>query len=347
MVKISAWAAHGPKQELVPFEYEAGELGLDEVEIAVEHCGLCYSDLSILNDEWGISVFPCVPGHEVIGRVVALGKLAKGLTIGQRVGLGWTAATCMYCQQCLSGHQNRCPEGVPTIVERVRAQSHWTIPLPEGLDASSAGPLLCGGVTVFDPLYTYDVKPTQRVGVVGIGGLGHLAIKFAAAWGCEVTALTSSKNKFQEARAFGAHHVVSSQDTTALRALARSLDFLLVTVNVPLDWSALIETLAPQGRLHIVGAVIEPIPVQALDLIFLQRSISGSLTGAPTTIASMLRFAAQHHIVPEVEHFQMKEAGKALLRLASGKARYRIVLDADFAEQNAHGEHLEGLLVKS
>lgn len=338
MSKIRAWAAHGPGQMLVPYEYEAGELGSDEVEIAVEYCGLCHSDVSVLNNDWGNSLFPFVPGHEVIGRVTALGHHTKGLTIGQRVGLGWTAESCMHCHECLSGNQQLCSKALPTIIghhggfaDRVRAQWDWVIPLPDGLDASTAGPLLCGGVTVFSPLFSFDVKPTQHVGVVGIGGLGHMALKFAAAWGCEVTAFTSSESKYEEAKAFGAHHVLSSRNTDDILALAGSLDLLIITVNVSLDWSALIATLAPHGRLHFVGVVPEAIPVVAFDLIGAQRSISGSPTGSPVTIAEMLKFAARHAITPQVEHFQMRDVNKAFARLQSGKAQYRIVLEADFA----------------
>jgi uncharacterized zinc-type alcohol dehydrogenase-like protein len=212
----------------------------------------------------------------------------------------------------------------------VRAHWAWAIPLPDSLEISTAGPLLCAGTTVFAPLLTYGVKPADRVGIVGIGGLGHLAVKFAAAWGCEVTAFTSSESKHAEAKSFGAHRVVSSQDSGGIRELADSLDFLLITTSAHQDWSALINTVAAMGRMHVVGAVLEPIPVAAFDLIRGQRSISGSPTGAPATMARMLEFAARHKIAPQVEHFPMSKANDALARLNAGKAQYRIVLDADF-----------------
>ncbi|WZO95942.1 NAD(P)-dependent alcohol dehydrogenase [Isosphaeraceae bacterium EP7] len=337
MATIRAWAAHEAKGPFVPYQYDPGPLGPEEAEIAVEYGGLCHSDLSILNNDWGISVYPFVGGHEVIGRVVALGEYAKGLKVGDRVGVGWNAETCMHCRQCLSGDQHLCAKAVATIVghhggfaERVRAHWAWTIPLPDGLDLSSAGPLLCGGITVFSPLATHGIKPTSRVGVVGIGGLGHMGLKFASAWGCEVTAFTSSESKFDEARAFGADHVVSSRDPAAIRALAGSLDLLLITVNVTLDWHALMSTLAPNGRMHVVGAVMEPIPVVANDLIGAQKQVSGSPTGPPVGIADMLSFAARHKVAPQVEHFPMSRINDAFAHLEAGKARYRIVLDADF-----------------
>ena len=338
MAKIRAWTASAAHKPLELREYDPGPLGDDEVEIAVESCGLCHSDVSIINNEWGFSSYPVVPGHEVIGKIVALGSGARGLKTGQRVGLGWTAASCLHCRVCLSGDQMLCARAVPTIVghkggfaERVRGQWAWAIPIPEGVDASSAGPLLCGGITVFNPLYRFGIKPTHRVGVVGIGGLGHMALKFAAAWGCEVTAFTSSASKEAEARSFGAHRVVDSRKSEAIRGVAGTLDLLLVTVNVKLDWAAMMATLAPNGRMHVVGAVPEPIPVGAFDLIMAQRQVSGSPTGAPADIAAMLDFAARHGIAPQVEHFPMSRVNDALAHLEAGKARYRVVLDADFA----------------
>ncbi len=336
MTSIRGWAATEAGKPLVAHAFDPGPLGADEVEIAVEHCGLCHSDLSVINNDWGFSSYPVVPGHEAIGKVVALGANAKGLAVGQRVGIGWTAASCLHCRLCLSGEQQLCARAVPSIVghaggfaDRMRAQWPWAVPLPAGLDPASAGPLLCGGITVFNPFVIHGIKPTQRVGVVGIGGLGHLALKFAAAWGCEVTAFTSSESKAGEAKAFGAHHVVSSRDSKAIRAIKGTLDLLLVTVNVKLDWAAMMSTLAPNGRMHVVGAVLEPIPVAAFDLIGSQRSVSGSPTGGPVDIATMLDFAARHGIAPQVEHFPMSRVNEAIAHLEAGKTRYRVVLDAD------------------
>jgi uncharacterized zinc-type alcohol dehydrogenase-like protein len=338
MANVRAWAAYGAKQTLQPYEIDLGALGPEEVEVTVEHCGLCHSDLSIIDDEWGNASYPLIPGHEIVGRVKAMGAQAKGLTVGQRVGVGWTAASCMHCTQCLSGRQHLCAQAVPTILghaggfaEVVRAHWAWAIPIPEALDATAAGPLLCAGVTVFEPLAAFDVAPTSRVGIVGIGGLGHLAIQFAAAWGCEVVAMTSSPSKVEDARALGAHRIASSKDPASLRALRGALDLILVTANAPLDWSAVLGALAPRGRLHVVGVVPQPIPVLAFDLISGERSMSGSPTGSPTMIARMLDFAARHGVAPVIERFRMTRVNDAIDRLRAGRAHYRVVLDADFA----------------
>ncbi len=213
------------------------------------------------------------------------------------------------------------------FADKVRCHWAWAIPLPEGSDLASAGPLLCGGVTVFSPLASYDISPTAAVGIVGIGGLGHLGIKFANAWGCEVTAFTSSEAKAEEARSFGAHHVVSSRDKDGLKKIQGTLDLLISTVNVPLDWPAMLATLKPHGRLHIVGLVTEPIPVPAFSLILQQKCVSGSPTGSPVMLADMLAFAARHKVTPQVEHFPMSKINDAFAHLEAGKARYRIVLD--------------------
>jgi uncharacterized zinc-type alcohol dehydrogenase-like protein len=336
MSKIDAWVATAVKGKMTRQQVDLGPLGAEDVEVKVEHCGLCHSDLSMLNNDWGFSQFPAVFGHEAVGRITAVGPTSKGLRVGQLVGIGWNAGSCMHCRPCKSGDQHLCAKAQPTITghhggfaSHVRAHWAWTIPLPEKTNVAEAGPLLCGGITVFNPIAMY-AKPTSRVGVVGIGGLGHMAVKFAAAYGCDVTAFTSSEGKFEEARGFGASHVVSSRDSAAIQKLAGTLDLLVVTVNVPLDWDALVGSLAPHGRMHVVGAVLEPIPLTVFPLIMGQKSVSGSPTGSPVAIETMLEFAARHNVTPQTEHMPMSRINEAFERLEAGKARYRIVLDADF-----------------
>jgi len=337
MSKIKAYAATSPGAPLEPFEFDPGPLGDEQVEIAVDYCGICHSDLSVIHNNWGNARFPLVPGHEVSGRIVAAGDKVKKVKVGDRVGLGWFSGSCMSCPDCLRGDQNLCPNGEDTIIgrpggfaDRVRAHWAWAVPLPDGVDAAKAGPLFCGGITVFNPIVQCGVRPTDRVGVVGVGGLGHLAIQFLNKWGCEVFAFTSSADKKEELRKLGAHHVVDSRDPSQLKPLARSLDFVMVTVNVPLDWNAYIDTLAPRGRLHFVGAVLEPLNIGVFPLLMGQRSVSASPLGSPATTAQMLDFCARHDIAAVTENFGMSQVNEALAHLESGKARYRIVLKNDF-----------------
>ncbi len=332
---VHAYAAKSANSDLEPFEYTLPEIGPEQVDIQVEYCGICHSDLSMLRNEWGMSAYPLVPGHEVVGRVEEVGSMVKNLKVGDRVGLGWFSGSCMTCPQCLGGDQNLCSQGEGTIVgrhggfaDRVRTHWVWATPLPDALPANSAGPLFCGGITVFNPILEFDVRPTDRVGVIGIGGLGHLALQFLNKWGCEVTAFSSNPEKSSELKTLGAHRVVNSKDSEALKAEAGRYNFILSTVAVPLEWSEYINALAPRGRLHTVGAVLEPIPVGAFPLIMAQRSISGSPLGSPSTTATMLEFCARHTIAPTIQEFPLEKVNEAIDLLENGSPRYRIVLKA-------------------
>lgn len=334
---IRAYVALEAKGRLQPFQYDPGPLGPQQVEIEVTACGICHSDLSMLDNDWGMTVYPFVPGHEVIGTIAAVGGQVTHLSVGDTVGLGWYSGSCMTCDLCMGGDHNLCRHGEQTIVgrfggfaEKVRCQAAWAIHLPQGLDPLKAGPLFCGGITVFNPIVQCGVKPTDKVGVIGIGGLGHLALQFLNKWGCEVTAFTSSAAKAEAALAMGAHRVVDSRDSAQLAKLKGSLDFILSTVNVDLNWQDYLNALAPKGRLHSVGAVPSPIPVPAFHLIGSQNSISGSPLGSPATTRRMLEFCARHGIETVTEVFPMSKANEALERLKSGKARYRLVLTNDF-----------------
>jgi alcohol/geraniol dehydrogenase (NADP+) len=333
MLTVHAYGVRERGGPLYPFEYELGPIGPDLVDIKVESCGICHSDLSMIDDEWSLGNYPVVPGHEVIGTVAALGSHVKTLHVGQRVGLGWLSGSCMHCRQCMSGDHNLCPTAQATIIGRfggfadtVRCGSEWAIPLPDELDAEGAGPLFCGGVTVFNPLLQFQVRPTDRVGVIGIGGLGHLALQFLNKWGCDVTAFSSTPGKDVEAKQLGAHRVVSSTDTAAMRELSGKFDFILNTTNADLDWAAYINALAPRGRLHTVGVIPGPVPLMAWSMNPGQKSFSGSPVGSPVTIQQMLDFCGRHGIAPKTEQFAMSDVNKALDHLRSGKARYRVVL---------------------
>ncbi len=266
---IQAYAAKEAGAQLQPFTYDPGALGSEEVEIDVQYCGICHSDVSIVDNDWGVSQYPVVPGHEVVGTVAAVGDAVQNLAIGEQVGLGWFSSSCMSCEWCLSGDHNLCNDSEQTIVgryggfaDKVRAHQNWVFRLPEGLNPETAGPLFCGGITVFNPIVQLDIKGSDRVGVIGIGGLGHIALQFLKAWGCEVTAFSGSADKEGEARSLGAHHFVNSRDSEAVKALKNSFDVILSTVNGDLDWETYMAALRPRGRLHFLGVPPNPIAVQ-------------------------------------------------------------------------------------
>jgi uncharacterized zinc-type alcohol dehydrogenase-like protein len=305
--------------------------GPDELVLEVLHCGLCHSDVSMIDNSWGSSSYPLVPGHEAVGRVIAVGEGVDSALVGELRGLGWFAGSCGHCDQCLAGRANLCATAESTIVGRpgalasqVKARQDWAVPLPAGLDAAAAGPLFCGGITVFAPLIDEAVSPTARVAVIGVGGLGHLALQFCRAWGCEVVALTTSPAKAEEAKRLGAHEVVTLAD---LPSQAGRFDLIINTVNQPLDWPAVVGALAPLGRLHLLGAVLEPIPVQAFDLIVTRRAITGSPTSSPASLRKMVNFCARHGIQPVVERLPMDQINEAIARLRRGDVRFRFVLD--------------------
>ena len=331
---IKAYAALKAGAKLEPFEYDPGPLGPQDVEINVEYCGICHSDLSMLNNDWGMTAYPFVPGHEVSGTIGAVGGGVSHLAPGQKVGLGWHSGYCMTCEQCMSGDHNLCHAAQPTLVghyggfaDKVRAQAASVIPLPDGIDIKDAGPLFCGGITVFNPMIQHGLQPTERVAVIGIGGLGHLALQFARAWGCEVTAFTS-ESKREEAIQMGAHKTLDSRSLSDINSAKGCFDLILSTVNVKLDWNAILGTLRPKGRLHLLGATVAPLDLSLFPMLMGQLSVSSSPVGSPANIAKMLEFSARHQIKPVTEHFKLSEANEAFEHLHSGKARYRIVLDA-------------------
>lgn len=338
-MKVTAYAAKAPKGRLEPFEYDAGPLGPDEVDVAVTHCGICHTDVGMVDNEWGASKYPVVAGHEAVGTVAAVGANVEPgrVRVGQRVGVGAIAGACMCCEYCLAGRQNVCPQRDDTVMRghrggfasHVRA-SDWRFahPIPDAIASEHAGPLLCAGTTVFAPLLRNGVKPTDRVAVVGIGGLGHLALQYLAKWGCEVTAISSSRDKEAEARELGAAHFLATKGTDELQKAAGSFDFILSTVSADLPWDDYLGALRPQGKLCVVGLPEKPIAVHAFSLLPAEKVIAGGIPGSPVETAQMLAFAARHGIKPIVETFPMAEADRALDHVRRGKARYRAVLVA-------------------
>ena len=333
MTTVKAYAASEVGGKLNPFSYELPKIGSEEVDIKVHYCGICHSDLSMLNNEWGMTQYPFVPGHEIIGEVVEIGSQVKGLKAGDLVGLGWASSSCMHCKQCMDGSHHLCGSLEGTIVGRhggfadfVRCHWSWAILLPEGIDKQKAGPLLCGGITVFNPIIIAGIKPTDKVGVIGIGGLGHMALKFLNKWGCEVIAFSSHPDKKEQILAMGATKVINSRDPKELESIAGSLNFILNTTNVKLDWNSYLTTLAPKGKLHTVGAVLEPMEIPAFSLIMGEKSVGGSPIGSPALTKTMLEFCVRHNIYPMVEEFPIQQVNEAMSHLEAGKARFRIVL---------------------
>jgi uncharacterized zinc-type alcohol dehydrogenase-like protein len=330
---IHAYAAPAAGAPLEPFEYEPGPLGPHEIEVAVTHCGICHSDLHLIDNDWGNTSYPLVPGHEVIGEVAAVGGVVAEHRIGDRVGIGWQCGSCGHCDFCIAGDEQFCMENQATCVghpggyaDRLRADDRFAFSIPAPLASEDAAPLLCGGATVYTPLRHFGVRPDHRVGVIGIGGLGHLAVQFARAFGCEVTAFSSSPDKEAEARDLGAHHFVASRDPDALAGAANTLDFLLATVNVSLDWLAYLNVLRPKGYLCIVGAVPEPLTIPAFALLVGQKAVCGSPIAGRPTLREMLAFAARHGIGSHSEAIPMTQVNTALDRLRANRARFRIVL---------------------
>ncbi len=333
MSQIQGFAAHAAGAELLPFRYDPGQLGSHEVEIGVTHCGVCYSDIHLISNDWGTSQYPFIPGHEIIGTVTAMGPEVRSLKLGQRVGLGWQANSCGQCEWCTRGMENLCPDSVATCVhrhggyaERVRANARFVIPIPVSLDSERAAPLLCGGITVYNPMRTHGINPSSRVGIVGIGGLGHLAVQFARVFGAEVTAFSTSAAKEGEARGLGAHHFVNTRESKAMKEVAGTLDFILSTINADQDWGVYIQTLRPTGTLCFVGVPPSPVAVQAFPLIAGLRSISGNNTGSPHQLREMLDVAARHGVHAQTESFPMAKANEAIEKVKKNKVRYRAVL---------------------
>ncbi|HEY1575545.1 MAG TPA: NAD(P)-dependent alcohol dehydrogenase [Terracidiphilus sp.] len=333
MTQIQGLAAHAAGAELLPFRYDPGELGVQEVEIGITHCGICHSDLHLISNDWGISQYPFIPGHEIIGTVTAVGSQVRSLRVGQRVGLGWQSNSCGDCEWCSRGLENLCLSQEATCVHRhggyansVRANSRFVARIPDTLPSENAAPLLCGGITVYSPMREHGVNPSSRVGIVGIGGLGHLAIQFAKVFGAEIVAFSTSTAKEEEARSLGAHHFVNSRESKAMKDVAGSLDFILNTANADQDWNVYIQALRPNGTLCFVGVPPSPVSVHAFPLISGIRAISGSPIGSPQRIREMLDVAGRHGVQATIEPFAMARANEAIDKVKKNKVRYRAVL---------------------
>ncbi|MEY3211143.1 MAG: hypothetical protein RIT28_1624 [Pseudomonadota bacterium] len=331
---VHAYAALACGAALQPFEALAPPLGPYDIEIQITHCGVCHSDVHLIDDDWGLSQYPLVPGHEIVGTVQTTSPLLP-FALGERVGVGWQRGACLHCAACIDGRDNDCPEAAPTCVgaqggfaDRVRVDGRFAARIPEAIPSALAAPLLCAGVTVFAPLRRLNVRATTRVGVIGIGGLGHLGLQFARSFGCQVTALSSSPDKEAEARSFGAEQFICTHDPGVMRAAAGSLDLLLNATHVDLDWGAYLELLSPGGTLCFLGTPPSEVIIPP-SALFACKTVTASLIGSRSTVREMLAHAARHGVRPQVELLPMRAAQEAVERVRANKARYRIVLETD------------------
>jgi uncharacterized zinc-type alcohol dehydrogenase-like protein len=334
-LKVVGYVANSRGEELKPFEYESPELKEHEVRVSVTHCGVCHTDIQAINDYYGITTFPFVPGHEIVGNVSAVGHAVVGLKEGDRVGIGWQGRSCMKCEWCQKGETQLCMEIENTTVmvpyggfsSSVVADHRFVYPLSPAMPSQFAAVLMCAGVTVYTALKTYVTNPELKVAILGVGGLGHLAIQFAHAFGCEVTAISSSPEKKEQALGFGADHFINSNDRVGMRKFDYGHDLLICTANDVINWDTLLITLKKRGRLVLVG--FPDIKMNSTNLVAHELSITGSLLGNPTMMRAMLSFAQEQGITPTVELMPMSQVNEAIQKVKENKARYRIVLVND------------------
>lgn len=333
---ISGWAAKEKGAKLTQIEMATPKLSGEEILIEVQSCGICHSDIHLIDNDWMISNYPLVPGHEIIGKVVATGSSQIPLKEGIHVGVGWQRSACQQCEPCLTGRDNMCVEKKATCVDHWGGYANYHVcdwryafPLPEKAQSPEFAPLLCGGITVFSPFCEFlatSALRTARVGIVGIGGLGHLAIKFAHALGCEVTAFSSSPGKQVEALQMGADRFVASTSPEAIEAIGPRLDLLLVTVNVDLPWQSYLETLRVDGTLCFVGIPPSPVNVPIVQLLDKRRRIAASPIGGRFRMAQMLEFVASRQLNADIEVFQFDGLNEALTKVRENKVHYRAVV---------------------
>jgi uncharacterized zinc-type alcohol dehydrogenase-like protein len=329
---IRGYAAKGPGKPLRLWTFKAPKLGEHDVRISITHCGVCHTDVSAIDDYYGITTYPFVPGHEIVGYVSAVGSAAFGFKEGDRVGVGWQGRSCMKCEWCLKEEEHLCMDIVKSATwnpyggfsSSIIVDSRFAYHLPKAMRSEVAAVLLCAGISVYSPLRTHAKGSASKIGIVGVGGLGHIAIQFAHAMGFEVTAISSSSKKEKEALAFGADHFIVSSNRDALRRVEFGFDLLLCTASTVVNWEALLETLKKRGKLVLVG--FPTIALKPIDLVAHELSITGSMVGNRKTMKETLMFAQAHGITPKVELMPMSQVNKAIQRVKENKARYRIVL---------------------
>ncbi|MEX0384590.1 NAD(P)-dependent alcohol dehydrogenase [Spiribacter pallidus] len=344
MPQANAYAAQSEQSGLAPHTIERRALRPDDVAIAIDYCGVCHTDIHFAQNDWGMTQYPVVPGHEIVGRVTAVGSDVSGFKPGDVVGVGCMVDSCRHCDPCQEGLEQYCLEG-PTLTyngqdrhdhtvtfggysEAIVVSDRFVVSIPEALDPAAAAPLLCAGITTYSPLRHYGVKAGDKVGVIGMGGLGHMGIKFAKALGAEVTVFTRSPEKVDEARAQGASQVIVSTDEAQMEAAAGSFDFMLDTVPVQHDLNPYLALLRHDGT-HILVGLLEPVepPLNAGNLVFGRRVLAGSLIGGMPETQEVLDFCAAHGIACDVEMLDIRNINEAYERVKKGDVKYRFVID--------------------
>ncbi len=345
----AAYAAHQPKDLLAPFGIDRREVGPGDVQIEIAFCGVCHTDLHFANNDWGASQYPLVPGHEVIGHVTAVGAEVKGFRAGDRAAVGCMVDSCGECEACRDDLEQYCYEGMtatynsPTpdpgsltfggYSKRIVVKEEFVLRVPDNLELVGTAPLLCAGITTYSPLNHWKVGPGMRVGVVGLGGLGHMGVKFAHAMGAHTVMITTSASKGEDAKQLGADEVLLSTDTEAMAQQAGSFDFILNTIPVRHDVAPYLNLLHYNATMCVVGAV-EPLDtVNAAQLVFGRKSLAGSLIGGIAETQQMLDFCGEHGITSDVETIRMDQINEAYERLVKGDVKYRFVIDMATLEE--------------
>ncbi|CAA9276972.1 MAG: Alcohol dehydrogenase [uncultured Arthrobacter sp.] len=342
MLSVTAYAAPSATEGLIPTTIERRDVGPHDVLIQIKFAGICHSDIHTVRGEWGPQQYPLVPGHEIAGIVTEVGAEVTKHAVGDRVGVGCMVNSCGECVNCRKGEEQYCLAGsVGTygVVDRdgtitqggysthVVVTEDFVVSIPEGIGLDAAAPLLCAGITTYSPLRHWGAGPGRKVAVVGLGGLGHMAVKLAHAMGAEVTVLSQSLKKQEDGLKLGADHYYATSDENTFTDLAGSFDLIINTVSAPLDISAYLELLALDGALVNVGAPPEPLPVNAFSLIMGRRSFAGSMIGGIRETQEMLDFCAEHGLSAEIEVISADRINEAYERVLASDVRYRFVID--------------------
>lgn len=343
MIPVKSYAAQTSKSPLAPFQFERRDVGPHDVQIDILYCGVCHSDLHQIRDEWGGAIFPMVPGHEIVGRIITVGSHVQKFKAGELAGVGCFVDSCRTCDNCKAGIEQYCEKGMsgtynsyeqdgktPTYggySTKIVVDENYVLRISDKLPLTGVAPLLCAGITTYSPLRYTGVGKGQRVGVLGLGGLGHMAVKFAASFGAEVTMLSSSRSKEPDAKKLGAHHFVLTSDEGQMKKLKNHFDVILNTVSANHSYTPYLKTLKTNGTMIVVGAPPTPSEAPAMTLIANRRSILGSLIGGIAETQEMLDYCAVHNIVSDVEVIDMPYINTAYERMLKNDVKYRFVID--------------------